>query len=316
MNIAYDRRLPDPCYAVLHISPGPTRGETLDSPLIVTETAPRFDLNEVMWIERLDVKLSKNIQQACEPPHYRIDKDGVDRHLYAFIRRVPKSEKTRYEGMTELLTVAGFSRLIHPTSIGERYCALLFDFGLPDTGIQAIQFLGTSPDIFLANNRQNWLSVEDGKTLRKFLPWLSKPMHKRVHRAYWNHEYALRSYYLDARWIHAVSGLEALINVDNKDNKAQFRERVEKLALEFKVTLSREELTKAYDLRSKLVHGAGFLFDLTPTLPQDQHSPLYVKLESVLRCTLRRCLLDESFGNRFRNDQTVVTNFPMSSKLK
>jgi len=36
-------------------------------------------------------------------------------------------------------------------------------------------------------------------------------MHDRVHRAYLKHEYAMRWFYLDVRWMFVVSGLEGLI---------------------------------------------------------------------------------------------------------
>jgi hypothetical protein len=125
-------------------------------------------------------------------------------------------EKSNHEGRAELFATVALSRLIHPTSIGERYGAKVFHFGPPDSAILAIQPRGISPDVSLGRNARDWLSVEDGEELRKLMGCVpqTKPMHPRVHRAYWNHEYAMRSYSLDARWSVVISGLEALIDVE------------------------------------------------------------------------------------------------------
>lgn len=91
----------------------------------------------------------------------------------------------------------------------------MLHFGLRDSAVKAIQCKGISPDVFVCTSGRDWLSAKDGENLRKLMPWSSKDkrMHDRVRRAYWNHEYAMRSVYLDMRWPLVVSGLEALINV-------------------------------------------------------------------------------------------------------
>lgn len=311
--------LPKACYVILHIGVGPSLADQSPSPLVVTDARSRFDLSGDIWIERLDEELAKHIQTACEPSHHNIDKHPYDRHLYAFVRRVPDVEKGRYEGMGELFAVAALSRLIHPTSVGSRYCALVHHFGLGDSAIQAIQFAGVSPDVFLdQNNRRDWLSVEDGKFLRKLMRWVpsDKPMHGRIHRAYWYHEYAMRSYHLDARWPLIVSGFEALMNTGNPSVTRQFRFRVGRLAAEFNVPLTERELGRAYDLRSKLVHAENFLFGLDSIMPRSQHNALYGKLESLLRVTIKTCLLDDSFAAHFRDRAAVEARWPLPKPPK
>jgi hypothetical protein len=66
-------------------------------------------------------------------------------------------------------------------------------------------------------------------------------MHPRVHRAYWNHEYAMHTYYIDMRWPLVVSGLEALVNVGESNVTQQFRLRVLQLATEFQIPLTEAE---------------------------------------------------------------------------
>jgi hypothetical protein len=132
-------------------------------------------------------------------------------------------------------------------------------------------------------------------------------MHRRVHRAFWNLEQAMRAYYLDLQWNLVVSGLEALIIVEDNNVGRQFIRRVGKLAADFGTALSEDELRKAYKLRSELAHAKGFLYDLHAVLPPSEHEPLYAKLESLLRAAVRRSLLDESFGQNFA-DRAAVRN--------
>lgn len=82
---------------MLHIGAGPSLADQNPSPLIVADGRRRFDLSGDIWIERLDEELAKHIQTACEPSHYNIDNFTYDRHLYAFVRRVPDVERGRYE---------------------------------------------------------------------------------------------------------------------------------------------------------------------------------------------------------------------------
>jgi len=283
------------------------------SPIIVRNGNSRYDLSDDIWIEKLDEQLAKNIQTACEPAHYRIDSAAYDRHLYAFVRPVPLTEKTNYEGMSELHAVIALSRLINPTSIGDRYCARVFDFNDKDSSVQAIQYRGSS-DVFLSASSRDWLSVADGETLRKLMPWSSKGrlMHERIHRAYWNHENAMRSAYLDIRWTLVVAGFEALVNTKEADVAWQFRDRVRQLANEFNISVTDDELRIAYKLRSKLVHAQSFLFGLQKILPPNQHNDLYLQLESLLRLTVRQSLLDQKFGDSFRDAAAVNKRWKLS----
>ena len=301
------------CYLALQVGNGPTHAQQTMFPMVVDDKNPRFDLSDEIWIERLDQQLAKNVQTACEPPHYGIQTIQSDQHLYAFVRRVPTKESTRYEGMSELHATIALSRLVNPTSTGDRYCAKIFDMTVNTSIVQAVQFRG-SPDVFLAPNSRDWLSVGDGNDLRQLMPWVSlnKPMHARVHRAFWNHEAAMKSFYLDIRWPLIVSGFEALINTKSEDVTWQFRDRVRQLAAEFAVSITEEELRVAYAMRSKLIHAADFLYGLQKILPATQHSSLYQKLEGLLRTTIKRCLLDKRFGDFFSSAAAVNRRWRLS----
>jgi hypothetical protein len=304
--------LPKPCYVILHIGTGPTFLQETSEPTLIVKDGQRFPLSDDIWIERLNEQLAKNVQKACEPPHYNIGGEGHDRHLYAFVRQVPNNESRRYEGLEILHAVLALSRLIHPTSIGDRYCAQVFHYGLPDSAIYAIQYRGISSDISLSRNQRDWLSIKDGETLRGLMRWLTtdKHMHYRVHRAYWYHEYVMRSSVLDIRFPLVATGLEALINTSEKNSGGQFCARVPQLAQACGVALSETEAAKAWKLRSKLAHAEAFLYGLDTVLPESEHTGLYEKLETILRSTVRQCLLDETFGDRFQDHNAVNTYWP------
>ena len=72
--------------------------------------------------------------------------------------------------MGELHSLIALSRLVHPTSVGDRYSALILDSGLEDSAIYAIQYKGISPDVFVSKTQRDWLSVQDGEELRKLMP--------------------------------------------------------------------------------------------------------------------------------------------------
>lgn len=307
--------LPKPCYVILHIGAGPTHFQKADGLALIVNEGERFPLSEDIWVERLEEPLAKRVQKACEPPHFNIDTQEHDRHLYAFVQRVADIEHRPYEGLEALHAVLALSRLIHPTSVGDRYCAKIFHYGLADSSIYAVQYRGISPDISLSAKQRDWLTPEDGTTLRGLMPWLSKDksMHHRVHRAYWFHEYVMRSSTLDVRLPLVATGLEALINTSEQSSGTQFQVRVPQLATASGIVFSDAEAKQAWKLRSKLAHAEAFLYGLDTVLQASEHNNLYEKLEAILRSSVLRCLLDESFGDRFRDKIAVDTHWPLKS---
>src|SRR6266852_5809831 len=92
---------PEACYAVLHIGTGPSRREEEQaiSPLIV-RAGDRFNLNDDMWIERLDEQVARNIQKSLDftgrlkAEGIRISIDGRGRALdNIFVERLWRSVK-------------------------------------------------------------------------------------------------------------------------------------------------------------------------------------------------------------------------------
>jgi hypothetical protein len=317
---AIPRLLPLDGYVILHIRSGPPWPEPGKTAQIAAD-AP-YELSSDIWIERLDKEFAICVQRACEPANHGQNNIVRDRHLYAFVRREPEDERrerrlpgtvVRDEGIIPLFTVMALSRLIRPTTIGNRYCAKIYPTPATDPIIQALTISGSNPDVTISDVSQDWLRVDDGPELRRLMPWVSpsKLMHPRVHRAFWNHEDAMRTYFLDFRLPIVVAGLESLTTVEKcRGLTDRFVRRVAKLATEFAIPLSATEIRKAYTLRSEVAHGRSFLYDLSGILPQSEHRPLYDKLESLLRAIVRKCLLDESFGLHFADDRAVLKNYP------
>jgi len=124
---------------------------------------------------------------------------------------------------------------------------------------------------------------------------------KRIHNAYWHHEYAMRTYYVDHRWVLISTGLDALVNIDPYQGQKKFVSRVNRLAQSHSISLTENELEKAYKLRSSLVHGQQFLSDQGNKLT-DAEIALYDKIEEVLRRTLLRAFEDNHYATHFRDE--------------
>jgi hypothetical protein len=304
---------PKESYVILHIGMGPGPTHDIAASRLIVQEGERFQLRDDVWIERLDESTAKNIQQACEPAHYKINKEIWDRHLYAFVMQVPHLQKMRYDGLDILHSVVSLSRLVNPTRTGDRYCAQVMHFGSKDSAVYAIEYVGASADVTLGPDSRDWLSRENGETLLKLMPWASKDkvMLPRIHRAYWNHEYTMRSHYIDIRWMFAVEGLDALINTGGDNNAHQFRIRVKKIADFLNIPVTQSQLQIAYEIRSKLVHTEKFLYGLDQILPPTEHDPIYEKLELILRKTVRTALLDDSFGISFKDDTSVSAKWKL-----
>jgi hypothetical protein len=111
--------------------------------------------------------------------------------------------------------------------------------------------------------------------------------------------------------LHIGTGLSSQTAEWEQNSGPQFKGRVRLLADEFGLQLSGDEISKAWKLRSKLVHADGFLHNLETILPKSEHSGLYEKMEGLLRMAVRRCLLDTSFGDCFRDDAAVRARWPI-----
>ena len=285
---------------ILHFAGNPTGDEaTLAFPPI----AERYYLSDQIWVERLDASVARTIALACNPANYNTPVIEQEGHLYAFVRksRLPGLFND-FGGTVELGAVVSLSRLVHPTTTGLRYAARVSLVNGEVRRVLAQQPRGVSIDVFWSEgNRRNWLTVEDACRLKALMPYLleTRTLPKRIHNAYWHHEYAVRTYYVDHRWVLIFTGLDALTNIDPYRGEKKFVSRVKRIADTVGVPLSNVELERAYKLRSNLVHGQHFLYDFGQPLPKGDVE-LYDKIEETLRRTLLKAFEDPSFASNFR----------------
>jgi hypothetical protein len=155
--------VPKSTYGILHLGNGPTQLDLDNGLVMVAADGERFYLNDDIWIERLEEEFAKCFLSACEATHHRVHNHQSDRHLYGFFREIPRPRAKEYDGLDVLHATVSLSRLVQPTTTGDRYCAEIAFHGMTDSVIRAIQYRGTSLDVFLGKQKQrDWLSVDDG----------------------------------------------------------------------------------------------------------------------------------------------------------
>lgn len=94
--------------------------------------------------------------------------------------------------------------------------------------------------------------------------------------------------------MHAVSGLEALLNTSSEQATKQFTSRLPALASELGFTISKTQASKLYDARSEVSHGTPTVIGPDPAKRAKAADRLDL-IEKVLRAAVRRGLEDDAF---------------------
>ncbi len=296
---------------ILHFAGNPTKDSEAAS--ASPPIAERYYLSDQIWIERLNASVAKTIALACGPANYNAPAIEPESHLYAFVRksRLP-GFFSDFGGTEQLGAVVSLSRLVHPTTTGLRYAARASLVNGEVRRVQAQQPRGVSVDVFWSEgSRRNWLTIENAHRLKALMSYIleRRPLPKRIHIAYWHHEYAVRTYYVDHRWVLIFTGLDALTNIDLYQGKKKFVSRVKRIADTVGVPLSEAELERAHDLRSNLVHGQHFLYDFGQPLSKGDVE-LYDKIEETLRRALLKAFEDPSFASNFLDERSIGAFLP------
>ena len=98
-----------------------------------------------------------------------------------------------------------------------------------------------------------------------------------------------------------ATALEALIHTGTHGSTRHFKHRVPALAADVGApTMTTSESDDAYDYRSRLSHGDGFLSDM---LPAD--ISLYDKLEETLRLAILKAFREPAFAAIFLDDSQI-----------
>jgi len=295
---------------ILHFS---NAALSVSGPDATSPISSRFELSNDFWIEHLDPSLAKAIVDACSPANFRTPAIQQQDHTYAFVK------KTRlpglfddFGGLDELAAIVALSRLIHLTTTGFRYSARVSMVNGDLKQILAFQPRGVTVDVFCSKaERRDWLTEVDALRLKSLMPLIltRKLLPKRIHNAHWHHEYAVRTYYIDHRWVFIITGLEALMNTGRYQGQKRFVSRVGRLANIVGVNISTTDLERGYALRSGLVHGQQFLSEQSNRL-SDADADLYDLLEEILRRNVLHAFEDDSFAAHFHDEQSIDAFLP------
>ncbi len=286
-----------------------TNGRIFDAPQDTWETIPetRQDLAPDLWVERLPSKAFWEIYDHCEPKGKWRGAEPVKQYaqLYTWVREVPASKATElnWDSDQRLQSCVVLSRIVHPTTINYSATARI-TYGEDGELIEIVPgpIKGHHSEAFLsARETRDWLTADEFKELATLLQrynWPSLP--ERVRRALWTYDYTAGDYFIDTRWTLLSSAVEALVHTKQRESTAQFADGLIKLASEVGVeAVTAEDAYKIYDLRSSLAHGQG--------LPQisGEEQRLYRVMETVLRLTLKRAILEQDYAEKFRTDKAV-----------
>jgi len=274
----------------------------------------RIELGSGLWLGRFDSDLANTLMDACEPVLLGWPKAiRPFTQFYAYVRELDDSaELVGWDKDLRLQGCVAMSRLIRPTTVGFRYAARVHRNSTSQTvTIIPAEIRGISVDVYLSpSHERDWLSTDEAAMLAKLLaaaaPLQQPAFPPRVSRALWYFDYAQRTYYADLRWTLIATAMEALVHTGKSDSTRHFKHRVPALASEVGAkTLTKSEAGLAWDFRSRLSHGDGFLV----AMPQADIS-LYDKLEETLRLAILKAFLEPSFASVFTDDEKIAKRWP------
>lgn len=267
----------------------------------------RIDLIDGLWIGRLPSDLSRQIIKACWPACYPKQPILQFPQLYSFVREYPSNSSGKWDEDKRLQECVGLSKLIYPASIDFRFAARVMREGKKIKSIIPID--DPARGHAFIKEKRSWHTESDLQSLQRLVEaWVSNSgsLSERVKRAFWYHEYALRTYYIDIRWTFIVTALEALINTGKERVSKQFKERVPQLCELLGVSKpSKKEVEQAYTLRSTMAHGGAI------TASNSGNKELYLKIEEILRETVKQSILKPETARIFKDVQTIREKLPV-----
>jgi hypothetical protein len=290
-----------------------TNSNTFSNPRFQSEPPlpDHFPVGTDLWIRRIEGEAAKIIFDLSEPSFHGTPKPVIQyAQLYTFVKEMQGGTNPyEWDNDGKLQVCVAVSRLLTPTSVSLRYAARIrynTDHSIAD--ISPADIRGVPVDTFLSTTpERDWLTEADGMRLRTLLARMdSKPLPPRATRAFWYHDYAIRTYYVELRWVYVATALESLVHVSREFSGLQFRERVAQIAREVGVpSFGVDEAKQAYHLRSQLAHGQ----QLGGLAPADRQ--LYDSMEEVLRKALLRTIEDDLFADTLGEDQKIKKRWPV-----
>lgn len=268
----------------------------------------RFDLSSDLRIDRLSRELADRIFKACEPPGFSFDPIRQFSQLYSFIRVSPPNiNDLQWDSDKRLQLCLALSRIVHPTSVSFEYAARILTTEEELSKIIPGPVSGPGSQVYVVDPEFDYLIEADAEDLKELIQAFErKPLQDPIARAMWYHEYTYRFYEIDLRWTFIATGIEVLIHKARSKSTKQFVERVQKLSVEVGADqITKDEAEEMYELRSSLSYGRG-LGSLTP----DKQN-LYRKMENILRLTIRKSILEESFNDFLSDPEKIQKSWPV-----
>ncbi len=297
---------------VLHTNDGMFRESAQSLLLAFPPVKDRIEIGQGLWLGQIEGDLAKTLMDIAHPKAYGV---GVpvqqNAQMYSYVGELQSNvEIHHWDDDLRLSRLVALSRLIHPTTVGFRYAGRVRQI----EGALAIvpaELNGISPDTFISpTHTRDWLTKPEAELLAelnaKAEPLTQPSFPRRVSRALWYFDYAQRTYYADLRWTMVATALEALIHTGTRNSTRHFKYRVPSLAAEVGApTMTTSDSDAAYDFRSRLSHGDGFLSDM----PQADIS-LYDKLEETLRLTILKAFREPRFAKIFLDESQIDARWP------
>ena len=293
-------------------------GQTFD--IVVQVTNPDLDPNRVPIRKRIDLAddlcieifradIVQKIFKACEPKGADFDPYRQLNQMYSFVREnPPNGDDLSWDNDQRLQRCIALSRLIHPTSISTEYAARIF---LTSEGnlkkIVPGPIASNSSQAFVIDTSLNCFTEIDAQNLKRVIEAFDKkPLEDPLARAMWYHEYAARSYEIDLKWVLIATGIEVIVHIDRYKSTRQFVKIVQKLSIDVGAgTITKNQAEEMYEFRSSLAHGQG-LGGIT-----SEKKELYGKMEDVLRLTIQKSILEESFRDFISNPDEIRKAWPV-----
>jgi hypothetical protein len=269
-----------------------------------------FELGNDLWIGKIDADAAKIVLDLGEPNYYGTPKPVIQyAQLYSFVREKDRlAVPYRWDEDSRLLACVAVSRLIQPTTVSLRYAARIRYNPDSIADISPANIRGVGIDTYPATSPpRDWLTEPDAVRLREALKRLhASPLPDRASRALWYHEYAVRTYYVEIRWVLVATGLEALVHVEPQRSTRQFKCRVSQLAKELGVGgLGLSQAERAYVHRSTLAHGQK-LGQLS-----DADRKLYESMETTLRVAVLKAIEDDKFSAILSDPAEIKKRWPI-----
>lgn len=205
-------------------------------------------------------------------------------------------EGIKWDADQAIQIAIALSRLIRPTSVSGDYAARIERneayLRIIPAGVRTQSYVldtSTPPWLSQVEAEQLMVLVERYRILAGELGATS-----RLGTALWFAEHGAHNFYVEIRLLHAVTGLEALLNTSGDQATKQFTTRLASLASELGFTMSKTQASKIYEARSEASHGMPAVLG-PDQAKRDKSAERLDLIEAVLRAAVRRGLEDDDF---------------------